>query len=338
MESLTPLNGVPSFGSARSRIPLRSNASKMRKFAMGCTSLALCAAGLIEWFGHASPLAAADEGNTQIEALIQEKQIAIAEKIIVGKLMADPRNTELITLLAEVRFDQRRYKEAIQLVDDADAVAGPTAKGRTLRGLVAVAQSRLDLAEPRFQEAIRLDPNYPFAHYYLGRLLYTRNHFNESIQESSAAIALAPNLVRAYENMGLCYEAKQQIDEAKKWYLEAIRRGALGGRQTEWPPLDLATMLIRNDRVEEARPYLLDALKLNPNNSKSHLQMAIVLEKTGDLAGALQELQRTVNLDPTKADAHYRAARIYQRLGKKDLADREFALFQRISQTQRRPN
>jgi tetratricopeptide (TPR) repeat protein len=308
----------------------------MRKFGMGRTSLALCAAAFILWSGYGCLLAAPDEGITQIEGLIQDKQIATAEKIVVGKLVADPRNTELITLLAEVRFDQRRYKEAIQLVDDADAVAGPTAKGATLRGLVAVAQSRLDLAEPRFQEAIRLDPNYAFAHYYLGRLLYTRNHFNESIQESNAAIALAPNLVRAYENLGLCYEAKQQIDEAKKWYLEAVQRGASGGRQTEWPSLDLATMLIRNGRVEEARPYLLDALKLNPNNSKSHLQMAIVLEKTGDLAGALQELQRTVNLDPTKADAHYRVARIYQRLGKKDLADKEFAQFQRISEAQPR--
>jgi tetratricopeptide (TPR) repeat protein len=309
----------------------------MRKFAMGRTSLALCAAAFILWSGYACLLAAPDEGITQIEGLIQDKQIATAEKMIVGKLVADPRNTELITLLAEVRFDQRRYKEAMQLVDDADAVAGPTAKGTTLRGLVAVAQSRLDLAEPRFQEAIRLDPNYAFAHYYLSRLLYTRNHFNESIQESNAAIALAPNLVRAYENLGLCYEAKQQIDEAKKWYLEAVQRGASGGRQTEWPSLDLATMLIRNGRVEEARPYLLDALKLNPNNSKSHLQMAIVLEKTGDLAGALQELQRTVNLDPTQADAHYRVARIYQKLGKKDLADKEFAQFQRISEAQRRP-
>jgi Tfp pilus assembly protein PilF len=97
-------------------------------------------------------------------------------------------------------------------------------------------------------------------------------------------------------------------------------------------------MLIRNDRVEEARPYLLDALKLNPNNAKSHLQMAVVLEKTGDLAGALQELQRTVSLDPTTADAHYRAARIYQRLGNRDLADKEFAQFQRISKARRRPN
>jgi tetratricopeptide (TPR) repeat protein len=95
-------------------------------------------------------------------------------------------------------------------------------------------------------------------------------------------------------------------------------------------------MLVRNDQVEEARPYLLESLKLNPNNSHAHLQMAIVLEKTGDLVGALQELQRTMSLDPTKAEAHYRAGRIQQRLGNKDQADKEFAQFRKISEAQHR--
>jgi tetratricopeptide (TPR) repeat protein len=288
--------------------------------------------------GFVSPLFAVDDWVTQVEALIQHKELTTAEKMIVSKLATNPRDPELITLLAEVRFDQRRYREALQLVDGADSIAGPTAKGATLRGLVAVAQHRLERAEPRFREAIRLDPKYAFAHYYLSRLLYTQNHFNEAIQESNAAIAAAPDLVRAYENVGLCYEAKQQIVEAKKWYLEAIHREEVGGRKTEWPSLDLATMLIRNDRVEEAKPYLLDALKLNPNNAESHFQMAILLEKTGDLQGALQELQRTASLSPEKAEAHYRAARIYQRLGKKDEAEEEFDQFKKTSQAQHRPN
>jgi tetratricopeptide (TPR) repeat protein len=184
----------------------------MRKFAIGRPSTVLCVSALMLWSGSAWLLGAADEGITQIETLIQNKQIASAEKMIVGKLGVDPRNTALITLLAEVRYDQRRYKQALQLVDDADAIAGPTAKGTNLRGLVAVADSRLDLAESKFREAIQLDPKYAFAHFCLSRIHYTRNQFDESIQESKAAIALAPNFVRAYENLGLCYEAKEQID------------------------------------------------------------------------------------------------------------------------------
>jgi tetratricopeptide (TPR) repeat protein len=309
----------------------------MGKFVMSRSGTVLCASALLLGGGLSCLLGATDDWITNIETLIQNKEIATAENMIVGKLVTDPRNPALITLLAEVRFDQRKYKEALQLINDADAISGPTAKGTTLRGLVAVAQSRLDPGELQFREAIRLDPSYAFAHYYLGRLLYTRNHFNESIEETKAAVAAAPNLVRAYENLGLCYEAKQQINEAKRWYLVAIEMEASGGKKTEWPSLDLATMLIRNDRVDEAKPYLVDALNLNPDNPKSHFQMAIVLESTGDFDGALRQLEQTTKLDRTMAGAHYRAARIYKKLGKKDLADKEFAQFQGLSEAQHSP-
>ena len=289
-------------------------------------------------FGLLSPLFIGDEWVTQMETLIQNKEIATAENLIVKKLVATPRDPALITLLAEVRFNQGRYEEALRLLDDAAAIAGPSAKGETLRGLVDVLQNRPDLAEPMFRKAIGLDPKFAFAHYYLSRLLYSQNHFNEAIQESHAAIAAEPNLVRAYENLGHCYEAEQRIAEAERWYGEAIRREKKGGRQTEWPSLDMATMLIRNDRIEEAKPHLLDALRLNPQNPESHFQMAILLEKSGDLQGALQELQKTLSLDPKKAEVHYRAARILQRLGKNKEALQEFDQFKKASESQHKPD
>lgn len=290
------------------------------------------------WIGLLSSFSAADDWVARVETLIQNRELPAAEKMIVGKMVANPRDPVLITLLAQVRFDQRRYQETLRLLSDADALAGPSAKRATLRGLVAVVQGRLDLAEPNFREAIRLDPKYPFSHYYLSRLLYTQNHFSEAIQESKAAITLAPNFVRAYENLGLCYEAEGHLREAKNWYLEAIQREKAGGAPTEWPSLDLATMLIRNNQTEAAKPFLLDALKLNPNNSKSHFQMAIVLEREGDLEGALKQLELTATLDPKNPEAYYRAARIYQRLGQREKAEKEFALFKTISEAHHSPN
>lgn len=66
--------------------------------------------------------------------------------------------------------------------------------------------------------------------------------------------------------------------------------------------------------------------------------MAILLEKSGDLQGALQELQKTLSLNPKKAEAHYRSARILQRLGKKEEAQQEFDLFKKTSESQHQPN
>ncbi len=121
------------------------------------------------------------------------------------------------------------------MLGDAERLGGATALRAQLTGLADSASGRLDLAEPQFRAAIQLDPNYAAAHYFLARLLYTRNRFDEAIQESNHAIALSPDLVRAYENLGLCYEGKHNLKEAERWYLEAIRRDQASENKTEWP-------------------------------------------------------------------------------------------------------
>ncbi len=275
---------------------------------------------------------AANNWTTQVNSLMQSRQLTAAETMIVKKLQTRPRDPELITLLAEIRIDQRRYREALHLLQDADDIGGPSAERATFTGLVAVVGGRLDLAEPEFREAIRLNPRYAPAHYYLGRLLYTQNRFNEAIQETKEAISLDPSLVRAYDNLGLCFEAKQQVETAERWYLKAIRWDNLAARPSEWPQLDLASMLIRNGQTKRAKLYVLEALKINPRNAKAHLQMGALLEKTGHLRAALKELLLSVRLDPEQAGAYYRAARIYQRLGNAAQAQREFEAFKRVSE------
>ncbi|HEX4808141.1 MAG TPA: tetratricopeptide repeat protein, partial [Bryobacteraceae bacterium] len=187
---------------------------------------------------------------------VAHRQLARAEELIVSQMMTTPRDPDLLTLLAEVRLDQNRGPEALELIGNAEQLGGITALRAQLEGLCHLAVGRLEPAERCFRTAIRLDPNYDAAHYFLARLLYNRNRFDEAIAESNRTIDLSPGFVRAYENLGLCYEGMQQLDQAERWYLEAIRRSSAGGLKTEWPRLDLATMLIHNDRLAEAKPYI----------------------------------------------------------------------------------
>jgi len=207
-----------------------------------------------------------------------------------------------------------------------------TAVRAQLAGLADSAAGRLDLAEPQFRSAIRLDPNYAAAHYFLARLLYTRNRFDESILESKNAIAISPGLVRAYENLGLCYEGKHNLKEAEHWYLEAIHREEASENKSEWPMLDLATMLIHNDRTAEAKLYLEQALSVNPNNAQSLFQMGVLLEKSGDSQAALQRFRDAMKFDANLAGAYYHAARICQKLGRADEAQQYFAKFKKVSE------
>lgn len=278
--------------------------------------------------GQASSL----DRNQDIRNLIANKQLGAAEKLIVSRLTGQPHDAELITYLAELRLGQGRIDEALQLIDDAEHLAGATAMRAQIAGLADSARGQLTPAEKQFRQAIQLDPKFVAAHYFLARLLYTRNRFDEAIQESKATIALSPDFVRAYENLGLCYEGKDDPKQAEYWYREAIRRNSEAADKTEWPLLDLATLLIRNEKIEEARPLLEQALALNPGNAQSYLQMGILLEKSGDLQNALLQLHTAIKLDPKLASAYYRAARLCKKLGREQEAQHDFEKYAALTQ------
>jgi tetratricopeptide (TPR) repeat protein len=129
----------------------------------------------------------------------------------------------------------------------------------------------------------------------------------------------------------LCYEGKHNLKEAERWYLEAIHKDEAGDSKTEWPMLDLATMLIQNERLAEAKSYLEQALAINPNNAQSLFEMGVLLEKSGNSSDALQEFRDAMKFDPNLAGAYYHAARICQKLGRPDEARQYFAKFKEIS-------
>jgi tetratricopeptide (TPR) repeat protein len=280
-------------------------------------------------FAEARPFS---DGLQQVEELILSKRFDEAERIIVSRMVTNPRDSKLITILAEVKLGQGHAIESLTLLSDAERLGGVTALLAHLSALANSAVGRLDLAEPQFRTAIRLEPNFVAAHYFLARLLYTQNRFDQAIKESKVTITLSPEHARAYENIGLCYEGMGQIEEAERWYLEAIRWATNAENKTEWPMLDLATMMIRTNRVTEAKPYLSQALAINPANAQSVFQMGVFLEKTEDFNGALEKFIQAINLDPKLREAHYHAARICMKLGLADQAKRYFASFKQVAE------
>jgi len=296
------------------------------------------AAVLIWTVAFAPPVWAAfsaPDKMSEAKGLIDGRELDSAEKVIVAEMMTAPQDADWITLLAQVRLGQNRTPEALKLLDDADQIAGITATRAMLISLAESQAGHMDRAEPPLRTAIRLDPFNASAHYFLGRLLYTDNRFDEAIEESNKAIALARGFVRAYENLGLCYEGKHDQAEAERWYRKAIDQDASSGNKTEWPMVDLATMLIRENRYAEAKPYLTQALEINPRNIQSLFQMGSLLERTGDPKGALDQFRAAIQSDqagdqPGRASAYYRAALLCKKLGYADEATEDFKKFNEV--------
>lgn len=274
------------------------------------------------------------EEDKRIEAkhLIDSRQLDSAEQIITGELIATPRDPGWITLLAEVRLGQNRTREALKLIEDANQIGGLTATRAMLTSLADSQAGFIDRSEEPIRAAIRLEPENATAHYFYSRILYTQNRFAEAIAEGKKTIELAPSFIRAYENLGLCYEGMYQRDEAKEWYRKAIDLQSTSENKTEWPYVDLSVLLIHENKLADAKPYLLQALAINPQNTQALVQMGTLLENSGDPKGALDYYRAAIRtqgavLQPGLASACYKAARLAKRLGYDEESERYFKLF-----------
>ena len=69
-------------------------------------------------------------------------------------------------------------------------------------------------AEGEFKRALELDPEYPVAHYWYGRLMSMRGRFDEAIVHIKRSLELDPTAPMTYENLAAAYYFSGRYDEA----------------------------------------------------------------------------------------------------------------------------
>ncbi len=93
---------------------------------------------------------------------------------------------------------------------------------------------------------------------------------------------------------------------------------------------DLASMLLQQKEVDVALRLFNQAIALAPGNARYAYSNALALELKGDQAVAIEELRRSIRLDPAAPEAYQRLAQIYERSGQPALKDatlREYLRF-----------
>jgi tetratricopeptide (TPR) repeat protein len=107
----------------------------------------------------------------------------------------------------------------------------------------------------------------------------------------------------------------------------AVNFAAANGRQTTEDSAHVENLLLR-------------AVQLDPRLAAAHLQLGILYSQRGDFARAIAEYQQAIevssveteeessspDLEETRAEAHYRLAQAYLRIGEKSKAQAELQL------------
>jgi superkiller protein 3 len=169
----------------------------------------------------------------------------------------------------------------------------------------------LALDEPKKAVAVLLQavarrPDYPLAHYDLGLAFFELAKYEEGAAASRAALANDPEMkvqqsnlgVGATNNLGLCLSNLGRMEEA----VECFERSLQVFASTYF---NLGLALFRLHRYEDALANFKKAVDINPNDAEYLDLLGNAYSELGRKAEARAALERSIDVDPRYALAHY---------------------------------
>jgi tetratricopeptide (TPR) repeat protein len=160
-------------------------------------------------------------------------------------------------------------------------------------------QGKWDNAEKDYRRILDKDPHYPGIHFRLARLALSKPNPGPDFQD----------------------EAKKELQQEL-----AIDPANAGAEYL------LGEMARQGQDLPEAIRHFTKATQLNPNFADAYLGLGMSRLAEKNYAEAVAPLEAAVKLQPGNPAAHYGLATAYGRTGRKQDADREFALQQQAAE------
>lgn len=270
---------------------------------------------------------------SQLKQALQAHDYVAVEKTLLAEIQRDshsPHAARLLQFLGGVYFLNHDAWGAAVAWNKAEAIAPlPPAAAFSL----AMAYIRIgdaDWARKRLETLARQDGRNALYPYWLGRLDYDADRYDAAILQFQKAIQLAPEMAQAYNNLGLCYDRKDQKQLAVANYQKAIDLNLTSGHPDAWPYLNLAITERSLNEAAQAEQHLREAIRLDPGLAPAHFQFGTLLEERGQTKEAIGQFQAAAHADPRYAEPHYALAHIYEKLGDVADAKRELKSYLRI--------
>ncbi len=173
-------------------------------------------------------------------------------------------------------------------------------------GLCRHTQGDLNEALKWVEKSVELGDGQPATHYYLGRLHTDSGKPALAREQFAQAIALDPNHVDARTGMGIVSLGVGRLERAVSELKVALR-----ARADHSPALAaLAWALIELDRIKEAWPHALRAVEVDPNNPMAQDVFGRVLMRAGRMQEAEKAFNKSLELNPERAEVHAELARL----------------------------
>jgi tetratricopeptide (TPR) repeat protein len=224
----------------------------------------------------------------------------------------------------ELQFREEKARESLAEFTEGARFHAPSAADLNVVAFDYVLLADYPDADKWMSRSVSWNPKDSNAQYTLGRIKYAENRFEEAIAAFQQCLSLDPKNVKAEDNLGLSYEGLGHVDEAIASYKTAIDWQSQAAQKDDGPYINLGSLLLDQDRAEEALAYLKQAVAMAPQDAKAHERLGKAYSHLNDLTHAQTELEKAASLAPDVASLHFMLGQVYRKEGLMDKAKIEF--------------
>lgn len=235
-------------------------------------------------------------------AYAERKDWSKAGAELARSVQLNPYDEDAHFRLAQLYLFQQNFTSAAAALVEARKVFDKSPQIELALGVAYYGLRDFPKAVDQFLRTIRLAPDVPQPYVFLGRIL---EQAEDRMPEITARFAE--------------FEARNPSDQLG--YVLHAKAIVLQLPPSGYPP-----------EAQIAADLLQKALDIDANQAEAQFLLGALLERKGDLAGAVTRLERSIALNAKSPLPHYRLARVYAKLGRTADAERERALHQKLSE------
>ena len=235
-------------------------------------------------------------------------------------LSQDADYHKLLTDIGTGLHEQGRTLEAEPFFESAVRIRPDFAIAYDGLAQVAEALGQNEAALSNYRKAIKLAPEMAQSHFRLAMLQWKRGNRQEALKHLQASTRHAPDYARWYIGIAKLLAASGKTEEAIRSLRTAIQKDP----QLAEAHAGLGVLLVQTGRVAEGVTAMRRLVELKPEDAKANFQLAEILEITGDTDEALLQYRKTLQIDENYSEAHLHLAVLLERLGDKNAAISHF--------------
>ena len=249
-----------------------------------------------------------------------------AEATLARAIKMNPDSAETLYLLGQVYAKESKPVDALDQLVRAHKLAPENVDIIFQLAQVSMSQNYYEDTIPLLENGLKLAPKRADLTAALGECYFIAGKVEKAIEVFGRLIELEPS-ARSYAFMGLSYRHLGRFDEARKYFLEGLKKDSLD-----------ASCLFNLGYIEEhqgnhqaAEKYFQEALRAKGDHAEALLELANLRIAAKRYEEAADLLRKYVKVARNPAPGYYKLAMVERSLHQNEAAQRDLSVFQTLS-------